>query len=335
MLFTLTGRWIECQIVLNDSLQIFQIRSAVFPRMRYSDLFPYLLGCLVGRRRPLLGGMKLSHRCNLACIHCPFRTRESGSLSFDAAVSSMKTLRAMGVRIVIIEGGEPFLWRDGDLGLETVIGSARELFPCVCVTTNGTFPIETAADIVWVSLDKMRETHDRIRGDSFDRIISNIDDSTHQRIFANITINSLNHREVPDLVLFLAPRVSGVTIQFHYPYEGLSDDLGLGIESRRQVLDDLIALKRKGLPVSDSYACLEALKDNNWKCRPWLIASVDPSGVVNHGCYLKGRDRISCERCGFAAHTEISLAFGGVPGAIRAGMAIFGGRSRNPGNYAG
>ena len=54
-----------------------------------------------------------------------------------------------------------------------------------------------------------------------------------------------------------------------------------------------------------------------------MIASVDPSGELTHGCYVKGRGRISCERCGFSAHTEISLAYGGVLGSILAGDRIF------------
>ena len=114
-----------------------------------------------------------------------------------------------------------------------------------------------------------------------------------------------------------------MTVQFHYPYEGLDEDLFLPFDRRREVLDRLIELKRRGLPVADSVACLEGLKDNSWKCRPWMIASVDPDGKLTHGCYVKGRGEVACERCGFSAHAEISLAYGGAPGAIRVGNAIF------------
>jgi len=292
--------------------------------MNYCYLLSYYLGSLLGRKGPLLGGVKLTHDCNLACLHCPFRKRAKSSLSFPKAVSSLENLHERGVRIIIIEGGEPFLWRDGSHGLEDIVDAASKLFFSVGVTTNGTFPIETKADTVWVSVDGLQETHDRIRGRSFETIIHNISTSSHPRIYAHITINSLNWREIPELVEFLARRVRGITVQFHYPYEEVSDELFLPFDRRRTVLDELIGLKRRGLPLADSYACLGALRDNRWKCRPWMIASVDPDGKITHGCYVKDRGEISCERCGFSAHTEISLAYGGALGSILAGTRIFG-----------
>jgi len=293
---------------------------------RYGYFILYYLRSLVGKRGPLLGGIKLTHDCNLKCIHCIFWRKKGPSLSFEQAVASMRELHRMGVRMVIFEGGEPFLWRDGEHGLDDVVREAKDLFFSVGITTNGTFPIESSADTVWVSIDGLRETHDRIRGKTFDRAISNIEASSHPRIYAHITINSLNCDEVPELVEFLAPRAKGITIQFHYPYDELEDDLFLPWDRRREVLSRLIDLKRRGLPVSDSYACLEALKDNKWRCRPWMIASVDPDGKVIHGCYVKGRGEVSCERCGFSAHTEISLAYGGVLQSILVGNKVFGRR---------
>ncbi len=297
--------------------------SALESIRRYGYFLSYYLGSLAGARKPLLGGMKLTHDCNLACIHCPFWREEKGSLSFPQVISSLRTLHQWGVRIIIIEGGEPFLWKDGEHNLGAVVKEARKLFFSVGVTTNGTFPIEIDSDIVWVSIDGMKETHDRIRGQSFERIMSNIEASSHPRLYAHITINSLNWEETPRLVEFLASRVKGITIQFHYPYEGVDEELFLPFDSRRAVLDDLIRLKRRGLPLADSRACLEALKDNRWKCRPWMIASVDPDGKLTRGCYVKDRGQISCEKCGFAAHTEISLAYNGVLGAIRVGSRVF------------
>jgi MoaA/NifB/PqqE/SkfB family radical SAM enzyme len=240
----------------------------------------------------------------------------------------MDTLHDWGVRIIIFEGGEPFLWRDGEHNLGSVIAEAKKRFFSVGVTTNGTLPIVADADTVWVSIDGLRETHDRIRGKSFERAMANIGASSHPRIYAHVTINSLNWSEVPELVEFLSHRVKGITIQFHYPYDAADEELFLPFDKRREVLDGLIRLKRQGFPVVDSYACLEALKDNRWKCRPWMIASVDPDGKLVHGCYLEGRGDISCQKCGFAAHTEISLAYGGVIEAILVGRKVFLSRTR-------
>ena len=129
--------------------------------------------------------------------------------------------------------------------------------------------------------------------------------------------------KIPELVQFLEGKVKGITIQFHYPYEDCDEELFLPFDRRRAVLDKLIGMKKRGLPVADSYACLEALKDNRWKCQPWMIASVDPDGQLTRGCYVKGRGEVACERCGFAAHTEISLAYRGVIESILVGKRTF------------
>jgi len=234
----------------------------------------------------------------------------------------MKILHESGVRILIFEGGEPFLWNDKKYNLNDLVHYARNLFFSVGITTNGTFPIEADSNIVWVSIDGLKETHNHIRGKCFDRIMQNITQSSHPRIYAHITINSLNWQEIPALVRFLSEKVKGITIQFYYPYKGKNDNLFLATEKRKQVLYDLISLKKQGFPLLDSYACLYALQNNTWTCRPWMVASVDPNGKISYGCYLKGRGEIACSQCGFAAHTELSLAFNGVISAIKAGNKI-------------
>jgi MoaA/NifB/PqqE/SkfB family radical SAM enzyme len=191
------------------------------------------------------------------------------------------------------------------------------------VTTNGTLPIDVPADIVWVSVDGLAESHNRVRGPVFDRVMANIAASTHPNIFANVTINGLNWEEIPELVRFLAGRVSGITVQFYYPYEG-TEDLSVTGDQRRWVLQELIALKRAGYPLADSVPALRALMDNSWRCHPWLLANVEPDGSVEYGCYLRNRAEISCEKCGFAAHTELSLAYDWNLAAIAAGRKVFG-----------
>lgn len=296
------------------------------PRALYRYLYylTYYLRTRTGRKRPLLGGIKLTHDCNLTCRHCPFWQRRGQSLSYDQTVEAMRVLFAWGVRLMIFEGGEPFLWQDGEYTIREVVREAKKYFFSVGITTNGTFPLEAEADIIWVSIDGLAETHNRVRGPVFDRVIQNIRQASHPRVFAHITINSLNAGEIPDLVSFLAPMVKGITIQFHYPYgneEGT--ELFLPVAQRPAVLEKLIRLKKQGLPIADSVACLEALKDNTWTCRPWMIASADPDGKLTHGCYVKERGTINCEQCGFAANAEISLAYGGRMGAMRLASKIF------------
>lgn len=103
----------------------------------------------------------------------------------------------------------------------------------------------------------------------------------------------------------------------------IEDELLLPPDPREQVLNNLISLKKQGLPVLDSYACLEALKKNTWKCQSWMIASVDPDGSMTKGCYVKNRGTIACEHYDFAAHAELSLAYSGVIEAMLVDKKIF------------
>jgi len=282
----------------------------------------YLLVRLRKRKRPILAGFKITHRCNLRCIHCPFWKRTTDrELDFNAVRDIMHRLHRMGVRILILEGGEPFIWRDGRFSIHDVIEEGRRLFMSVGVTTNGTFPIDAPANTIWVSIDGLESTHDAIRGPTFHRVMENIRRSNHPNIYANITINRLNVKEIPDLIRILSPLVKGSTIQFHYPY--VDDGLLVGEKQRRWVLDRIMELKSRGEAVADSFRALRALRDGGWRCHDWMLANVDPDGQVNTGCYVRHRGPVACKYCGFAAHVEISQAFDLYLPSILVGRRIF------------
>ena len=278
---------------------------------------------LLKRRNPLLAGFKITNRCNLRCRACPFWQMADDDIPYDAAIDILDKLHDAGVRLLIFEGGEPFIWKNNGKIFEDLVREAKKRFFCTGVTTNGLLPLETSADTVWVSIDGLRENHDYNRGKSFDRVMGNIEITSHPKILANITINSMNCKEIPALIEFLEGKVKGITIQFYYPYEG-TEDLWVDTADRVWVLDELMRLKREGYSVLDSFITLEALKENRWRCHSWLIANAEPDGSINYGCYLKNRADISCTKCGFAAHTEISKAYDWHWQAILAGSTIFG-----------
>ncbi|MCI0513701.1 radical SAM protein [candidate division KSB1 bacterium] len=275
-----------------------------------------------GERTPLLVSYKITHRCNLTCLGCPFWRLQTPEPTLPQVETTLDTLRQDGVKLIIFEGGEPLLWRDGPYRLEDVIMRAKTRFFRVGITTNGTLPLESRADAIWVSLDGMAATHDANRGQTFHKIIKNIENSRHPHLLVNITINRLNYQEIPELVRFLKGKVRGITIQFYYPFPH-TEDLWLPWAQRQEVLQQLIHLKAEGYPLLDSNDTLEALKQNSWRCHPWLIGSVEPDGRITYGCYLKNRAPIACEQCGFAAHVEISQAYDWHWPAIASGRRIF------------
>lgn len=278
---------------------------------------------LLTRRKPFLASYKLTYRCNLRCQQCPFYTLESPDPTFEQACSLLDKLYSRGSRMVVFEGGEPMLWHDRNYRVKDLVTYARQRFFSVGMTTNGTLPLDVPTDVLWVSIDGLRETHNTLRGAPiFDQVIANARASRHQRLFAHVTVNAINADEIPALLPFLNDIFRGITLQFYYPYNH-QDTLFLDFERRERLLDQIVQLKYGGIRVLNSDAALQALKHNNWTCRDKLIDNANPDGTLQQGCYLKGRADIDCARCGFSPHTEISLACQGNLQAVYAGMRIF------------
>lgn len=284
---------------------------------------------LARRRAPFLASFKPTYRCNLRCQQCPFYTLECPDIPYLEARKALEALHRRGNRLLIFEGGEPMLWRDGERTIHDLIRDARACFACVGMTTNGVLPLAMDLDVVWVSVDGLAETHNRLRGAPvFERVMENIraarrrEAGRRPRVYAHVTINNQNAGEVPELLSFLRGQVDGVTAQFYYPYHG-RDALFLNFDQRARLLERLIALKRGGYPLLNSVPALRALRRNTWRCEDWLVDSADPDGAIRQGCYLRGRADIDCARCGFSPHTEASLAYQGNLAAILAGLRIF------------
>lgn len=278
---------------------------------------------LLSRRKPFLASYKLTYRCNLACRQCPFYTMDSRDPAWEQACAVIDRLYQRGSRILIFEGGEPLLWKDGSHRLSDLIVYAQQRFFSIGLTTNGTLPLDLPARVIWVSIDGFQATHDQLRcAPVFDRIIGNVRTSDHPRLFAHVTANAVNAAEIPRLLTFLNGIFRGITLQFYYPYNR-QDDLFLDFDRRALLLDQVIELKRSGVRILNSIPALQALKRNTWTCRDELVDNANPDGSLQQGCYLKGRADIDCSRCGFSPHTEVSLACQGNPWAVQAGLRIF------------
>jgi MoaA/NifB/PqqE/SkfB family radical SAM enzyme len=293
------------------------------------DLSRFYLERKIRRRQPpLLASFKITYRCNLACRACPFHLRaaEAGShMDWPTALEALKTLRRFGTRIVVFEGGEPLLWRDGPHRLHDLVRYARKHFLRVAVTTNGTLPLDVPSHILWVSLDGLKDAQDELRSRSFDRICANIKTTKHPRVFVHTTLNRKNWRDVEGLAKWVQamPTLRGMTVQFFYPYGQGEDDLALSVEERRAAVDKLLDLKKRGLPILNSAGRLRAMVHNRWRCHDDILVNVDPDGRITRGCYVKNRGEIHCGHCGFTPVAEASGALDLIPGSLYAGWRLF------------
>jgi MoaA/NifB/PqqE/SkfB family radical SAM enzyme len=93
-------------------------------------------------KKPILAGMKITHRCTLKCKQCPYWQRPMPDLSWGMIQKIMPEIYNQGIRVLILEGGEPLLWKDGDIRVNDIVREAKKHFYCVGVTTNGTLPLD-------------------------------------------------------------------------------------------------------------------------------------------------------------------------------------------------
>ena len=112
----------------------------------------------------------LIRRCNLTCMHCYSISTDidfPGELSSAEVLSVMHDLRTFGVPALILSGGEPLLRKD----IFDIARHAKSMGFYTALSTNGTLidmPMalrvrDAGFDYIGISLDGLRETHDKFR----------------------------------------------------------------------------------------------------------------------------------------------------------------------------
>ena len=305
--------------------------GSVWVDMRLKEASYYLRTgweCFVlGRRKPFFAGIPVTDHCNLHCVHCVVAHAGRGDHSIQQIGEWMRLFHRRGARFLSLQGGEAFGWRHGGLHLDDVVQLAREIgYFRVAAVTNGTYPIETTADLVWVSIDGLAGSHDRIRGaGAFAALKANLDRSSHPRILANMTVNVLNRQDVEPVTRFAAehPKLAGISFNFHTPYPGV-EELALEARERSRVCSEIIRLKESGYPILNSRAGLDLLRSGDYRRPVWAIQMVE-QGKVFECCW--GREHPGlCERCGYGVIAELSLLSRFQPGSIFHALRIFAAR---------
>ncbi|MDP2182152.1 MAG: radical SAM protein [Actinomycetota bacterium] len=275
-------------------------------RLRY--YVPYGWHFLVTRTAgPLICGLAVTDRCNLACRECHVSNTGRPDMTWDELVDRLRSAYDRGCREAYFSGGEPMLWRDGERTLEDAIAEARRIgYFHVHVYTNGTLGLASSADLVWVSMDGLPGVFEMRRGDHFAEVERAVRDKPHAKTAVIYVIDRFTAPGVGPFLRWVRDTrlpVIGVMVYFHTPYYGI-DELFLSAEERAPVIDELLALKREGLPLINSRAGLRALQRGDWPRRlpVALVADVDGESMC-----CRAVDAV-CADCGYAACTEISEA---------------------------
>lgn len=283
----------------------------------------YVIHHLLFRKRiPLICGITVTNQCNLHCRHCRVASRGVKHIGFEEVISAMDSFSHEGGRTLYLQGGEPFLWHDGTYTLDDLVQYAHKIgFLTAIIYTNGTLPLHTSADTVFISLDGLQKTHDFLRGTTFDRILKNISESPHPSLYINYTINTYNKDEIREFCEFIngIPQIRGIFFYFHTPYYGI-DDLYIEPEERREILLKLLQYQ-KTYKILNSYAGLKSAFRNDWK-RPLDISRVNEKGTIYTCCRYPGDPQL-CQNCGYLSYAEIDQTLKFKPSAILKALQYF------------
>ncbi len=153
----------------------------------------------------------LIRRCNLTCKHCYALSADhdyEGELNTAEVFGVMDDLKAYKVPVLILSGGEPLMRPD----LFEIADRAKAMRFYVGLSTNGTLIDESMADrvaatgfdYVGISLDGLRETHDKFRRleGAFDRSLAAVR-HLHARgvkVGLRFTMTALNAHDLPALL---------------------------------------------------------------------------------------------------------------------------------------
>lgn len=292
----------------------------------FSYYLSYGFDCFVlGKRKPIVAGIGLTDVCNLQCRHCVVANSGRGHYSYEKILEWISLFYKKGARILYFQGGEPFGWSDGVKKTNDLVRAAKAAgFYKVAIASNGTYPVETEADVVWISLDGTAQQHDGIRGEGvYERIMKNIGSSSHPNICVNTTINTINYKDIEKVIKIIGenPRIRGISVNFHTPYPGV-EDLLLSAEMKMEVVERVINMKKKGYPVLNSVSGLKALAAGNYKRPLWMIQMVERD-KVNECCWGSDYGEKVCKNCGYGVIAELSQLLKLKPDSIIHAFKLF------------
>jgi len=262
---------------------------------------------LLRKDKPHGLGLVITDECNFKCIHCRVANTYHMPMSYKLILQHLTDYYNKGSRFLYLEGGEPFLWKDGDYRINDIVAAARLIgYLRVHIYTNGTFPINAGADFNWVSIDGLDQTYRKIRGGKLAKIAGNVHGS-EEKIGIIYTVNTVNFHEIQ---LFLAyasktfPKI-GVMFFFHTPYYG-RDYLLLSHEQKAEAIATIMKCKSRGMRVMNSSTGLNAILTGNYEHPAALWYVVDVASEYEC-CRAKGIPGF-CDECCYASCAEMMLA---------------------------
>lgn len=173
----------------------------------------------------------LIRRCNLTCKHCYATSADRdfpGELGTAEVFEVMEDLKAFGVPVLILSGGEPLMRPD----IFDISRRAKDMGFYVGLSSNGTLIDEAnleairaiGYDYVGISLDGMQQTHDRFRRrvGAFAEALRGIRlcRAAGIKVGMRFTLTQDNSAELPELLALMEAEGVGKFYLSHLNYAG-------------------------------------------------------------------------------------------------------------------
>lgn len=267
---------------------------------------------LLKRKKPILGTIIVTDKCNLTCKHCAVNNVNSRIYKYQSIKEEMVGLYNQGIRILFLCGGETFLWEDDGKTIRDLVKEAKEIgFLIVNVVTNGTYKIDLPeADLILLSLDGNKKNHNFIRGNTFDLIMKNIDEASSDNICLYMAINNVNRSDVRNVADIAREHknIRAISFNFHTPYKG-TENLKLTRIEKREVCDDIEKLIDDKYPIFNLRSAFKYIVDNDFSTPCHQCVVVEEGRQYTCGRCIE--EAGLCEECGYFFAAEYALVFKG------------------------
>ncbi|MCG3174377.1 MAG: Coenzyme PQQ synthesis protein E [Myxococcota bacterium] len=218
----------------------------------------------LGRKAPYQMSLSLTNRCNFRCDYCEIPEQQRPEMDTQEWRDCIDALAGAGMGRASLMGGEPMVRKD----VGEIIRHLKKRGVYATMNTNGWFVADrfdevAPLDLACVTLDGPREVHDAQRQEgSYSRAIAAIEKFQSAGVKV-VTMSVMTPRGAAtvDHVLELA-RDMGFTAFFQIEHDQTMDvfapvGASFSQQSIASLAETLMARKREGWPIGNSYAVLE------------------------------------------------------------------------------
>ena len=269
----------------------------------------------LGRRKPLQSVVFVTNGCNSTCRHCTHCTKPEGFYckSFADIEKDLDYCYGQGARMLDIEGVYLSQWKDGELQVNDIFSLAK---------SKGFFSISTmvpAADYVaWQALQaKVDVLWVSVMGIQDCTLLENLQETSLYMV-----VNNENYQELPAVLEFLQQHkaIQQIAFNFHTPFAE-TEQLALSQQQREEVINQLIAYKRRGYRIMNSISGLKNMLSLGFKRHCWICNFIYCDGRQSPQC-IDNLDSGICQHCGFSMAGEMNAVFSCKPDTILAGIGV-------------